>query len=104
MTEAVPMTIPRPVSSDRTGFARRAWTLNLSASARNKSAPLRHLEELQSVVPGRILGRQFQGHVFPEEILRNLQILLLLDKNLCLCIDDLRLIRMGGLGLGHVLV
>jgi hypothetical protein len=32
MTDAVPITIPRPVRKDRTGFARKAWTLNPSAS------------------------------------------------------------------------
>jgi hypothetical protein len=35
ITEAVPMTMPRPVSIDRTGFARSAWTLKLKASPRN---------------------------------------------------------------------
>ena len=39
ITEAVPITIPSPVSSDRTGLARSAWALNRRASPRNTSRP-----------------------------------------------------------------
>src|ERR1044072_1105609 len=104
MTEAVPMTIPRPVSSDRTGFALRAWTLNFSASARNNLAPLRHPEELLRVGPGGILGRQLHGHVTLEEILCNLKILLLLNQYLCLGVDHLRHIWTNPLRFSQILI
>src|SRR6267142_4968576 len=86
ITLAVPMTMPSPVRSVRTGLARSASALKRNASPINPKAghfdafdafdtsaraiglaALRLPEQLLGVGPGRIVGRENQTHVWLEE-------------------------------------
>src|SRR5438046_10760329 len=59
MTEAVPIIIPRPVSSDLTGFCRRAWRLKPRASPKCIGlAALCLLQQLLGFLARRIVRRE----------------------------------------------
>src|SRR5579872_4089118 len=65
ITDAVPMTMPRPVSSERTGLARSACVLKRMASPKNIGGlPAADLaQELGRLSARRIVRRQIQAEV-----------------------------------------
>src|ERR1051326_3880822 len=107
MTEAVPITIPRPVRRERTGFARSAWALKLKASRRcmglRLAAPYL-VEELFGFRLGRIVGGQIQTHVLLEQVAGNIQISFALDVDLGAREDHLGTAGRQLLGFGEALV
>src|SRR5215467_6914292 len=74
ITEATPITMPRPVRTERTGLARSACTLNFSDSPSSMSSGSRLLEKLAGFGARRIVGGKVGSEIALQQLARQIQI------------------------------